>query len=80
MLLESQSSPSYNPSPEVAHVLWIYLRHRINQYAYIEKKKWRKRGEGGGNCGRRGTIYLTSVADEGSEDQAYQLSQQHSLH
>lgn len=26
MLLESQSSPSYSPSPEVAHVLWIYLR------------------------------------------------------
>lgn len=25
MLLESQSRPSYNPSPEVAHVLWIYL-------------------------------------------------------
>ena len=25
MLFESQSNPSYNPSPEVAHVLWIYL-------------------------------------------------------
>lgn len=25
MLFESQSSPSYRPSPEVAHVLWIYL-------------------------------------------------------
>lgn len=37
-------------------------------------------GKEGGNCERRGTIYLTSVADEGSEDQAYQLSQQHSLH
>lgn len=27
MLLESQSNPSYNPSPEVAHVLWIYLQN-----------------------------------------------------
>lgn len=25
MLLESQSRPSYRPSPEVAHVLWMYL-------------------------------------------------------
>jgi len=24
MLLESQSSPSYSPSPEVAQVLWMY--------------------------------------------------------
>ena len=27
ILLESQSRPSYSPSPEVAHVLWIYLRN-----------------------------------------------------
>jgi transposase len=27
MLFESQSSPSYNPSPEVAHVLWMYLQN-----------------------------------------------------
>lgn len=26
MLLDSQSSPSYRPSPEVAHVLWMYLQ------------------------------------------------------
>ena len=25
MLLDSQSKPSYRPSPDVAHVLWIYL-------------------------------------------------------
>ena len=25
MLLDSQSRPSYRPSPEVAHVLWMYL-------------------------------------------------------
>ncbi len=25
MLVESQSRPSYKPSPDVAHVLWIYL-------------------------------------------------------
>ncbi len=25
MLLESQSRPSYRPSPDVAHVLWMYL-------------------------------------------------------
>lgn len=25
MLLESQSRPSYSPSPEVAQVLWMYL-------------------------------------------------------
>ena len=25
MLEESQSRPSYSPSPEVAHVLWMYL-------------------------------------------------------
>ncbi len=27
MLLDSQSRPSYRPSPEVAHVLWIYLHN-----------------------------------------------------
>ena len=26
MLLDSQSRPSYRPSPEVAHVLWMYLQ------------------------------------------------------
>lgn len=26
MLLESHSNPSYRPSPEVAHVLWMYLK------------------------------------------------------
>ena len=25
-LLDNQSSPSYRPSPEVAHVLWMYLQ------------------------------------------------------
>lgn len=25
MLLESQSNPSYKPSPDVAQVLWMYL-------------------------------------------------------
>ena len=25
MLLDSQSRPSYSPSPDVAHVLWMYL-------------------------------------------------------
>jgi hypothetical protein len=25
MLLDSQSKPSYRPSPDVAHVLWMYL-------------------------------------------------------
>lgn len=30
MLLDSQSNPSYSPSPEVAHVLWMYLRENIN--------------------------------------------------
>jgi hypothetical protein len=37
MLLESQSRPSYNPSPEVAHVLWIYLA------TYIAKESVRNR-------------------------------------
>ena len=27
MLLESQSRPSYRPSPDVAHVLWMYLNN-----------------------------------------------------
>ena len=27
MLLDSQSKPSYRPSPDVAHVLWIYLHN-----------------------------------------------------
>ena len=26
ILLESQSNPSYSPSPDVAHVLWMYLQ------------------------------------------------------
>jgi hypothetical protein len=26
MLLDSQSKPSYRPSPDVAHVLWMYLK------------------------------------------------------
>ena len=30
MLFESQSNPSYKPSPEVAQVLWIYLQHQID--------------------------------------------------
>jgi hypothetical protein len=29
MLLESQSRPSYKPSPVVAQVLWIYLQVTI---------------------------------------------------
>ena len=28
MLLDSQSRPSYKPSPEVAQVLWMYLLAR----------------------------------------------------
>lgn len=32
MLLESQSNPSYSPSPEVAHVLCMYLRKQEIQH------------------------------------------------
>jgi len=28
MLLDSQSKPSYRPSPDVAHVLWMYLQRK----------------------------------------------------
>ena len=28
ILLDSQSKPSYRPSPDVAHVLWMYLRQQ----------------------------------------------------
>jgi hypothetical protein len=32
MLLDSQSRPSYKPSPEVAHVLWIYQWRWRNEW------------------------------------------------
>jgi hypothetical protein len=36
MLLDSQSRPSYKPSPEVAHVLWIYLQAKhTNQCSLV---------------------------------------------
>lgn len=35
MLFESQSRPSYNPSPEVAHVLWIYLQNIKGMYMFV---------------------------------------------
>lgn len=46
MLLESQSSPSYNPSPDVAQVLWMYLQpgnRHINMYtsAKYQRQLWR---------------------------------------
>jgi hypothetical protein len=35
-LLDSQSRPSYKPSPEVAHVLWIYLQEKhTNQCSLV---------------------------------------------
>ena len=40
MLLESQSKPSYSPSPDVAQVLWIYLKN--NQKHTIYKYPWHK--------------------------------------
>ena len=32
MLLESQSRPSYKPSPEVAQVLWMYLKDENKKF------------------------------------------------
>ena len=37
MLLDSQSRPSYRPSPDVAHVLWIYLH---GMCAYFRTASW----------------------------------------
>ena len=31
MLLDSQSRPSYSPSPDVAQVLWMYLQETVTQ-------------------------------------------------
>lgn len=43
MLFESQSSPSYSPSPEVAHVLWIYLQGVIYNVGYSKGERQREK-------------------------------------
>jgi hypothetical protein len=36
MLLESQSRPSYKPSPVVAQVLWIYLHVTVKHSRLVK--------------------------------------------
>ena len=38
MLLDNQSSPSYRPSPEVAHVLWMYLQITLEVSAALRSR------------------------------------------
>lgn len=45
MLLESQSNPSYRPSPLVAHVLWMYLQEATKKIPYYNSKKHINRQE-----------------------------------
>ena len=82
MLLESQSRPSYKPSPVVAQVLWIYLQVTM---------KFSRLGKATDQISVERTHhqkyhylsikqYLTSGVGAGNGDQAYLLSQQHSLH
>jgi len=49
ILFESQSSPSYSPSPEVAHVLWMYLQRTTCINAHEDG--WSEDGVGGGGFG-----------------------------
>ena len=93
MLFESQSSPSYSPSPEVAQVLWMYLQHPIHNEIPIEFNLLTvyDHVDDAFACAgiwvccaerERDAInkLFTSGVGGGSEGQAYQLFQQHSLH
>jgi hypothetical protein len=66
MLLDSQSSPSYNPSPVVAQVLWMYLQARTRIHQVIFCITYASMTSKGNNM-----RIATSVAGEGSAVQAY---------
>ena len=40
MFIDSQSSPSYRPSPFVAHVLWMYLHAHIRHQGRCLSLAW----------------------------------------
>jgi hypothetical protein len=72
MLLDSQSRPSYNPSPDVAQVLWMYLsKQYIATYITKQKCNIMATSHYDGLCVEY-LVYITSDAGEVSAVQAYQ--------
>ncbi len=56
MLLDSQSRPSYKPSPEVAQVLWMYL---------LARTACQLRGARAGRRGQPAALSLTRATRRG---------------